>query len=73
MKKIAICGFNLESNRFASPCDRRDFEEHMYNISNFSSIIEKTKVSVGEFELGIFKIKVNKVKTYEKDLIVCES
>tara|TARA_B100001964_G_scaffold24794_1_gene24768 strand:+ start:5170 stop:6780 length:1611 start_codon:yes stop_codon:yes gene_type:complete len=30
MKKIAICGFNLESNRFASPCDRRDFEEHMY-------------------------------------------
>ena len=30
MKKIAICGFNLESNRFASPCDRQDFEESMY-------------------------------------------
>ena len=30
MKKIAICGFNLESNRFATPCDRQDFEEEMY-------------------------------------------
>ena len=30
MKKIAICGFNLESNRFAAPCDRQDFEEEMY-------------------------------------------
>ena len=30
MKNIAICGFNLESNRFASPCDRQDFEESMY-------------------------------------------
>ena len=30
MKRIAICGFNLESNRFASSCNRKDFEEHMY-------------------------------------------
>lgn len=30
MKRIAICGFNLESNRFAPPCGRRDFEENMY-------------------------------------------
>ena len=30
MKRIAICGFNLESNRFASSCNRKDFEENMY-------------------------------------------
>ncbi len=30
MKRIAICGFNLESNRFAPACGRADFEENMY-------------------------------------------
>ena len=29
-KRIAICGFNLESNRFAPSCARADFEESMY-------------------------------------------
>jgi microcystin degradation protein MlrC len=29
-KRIAICGFNLESNRFAPSCARADFEENMY-------------------------------------------
>lgn len=29
-KRIAICGFNLESNRFAPSCARVDFEENMY-------------------------------------------
>jgi microcystin degradation protein MlrC len=29
-KRIALCGFNLESNRFAPTCTRRDFEENMY-------------------------------------------
>ena len=28
--------------------------------------------SVGEMELGIFKITINKLKTYEKELIRCE-
>ena len=30
VQRIAICGFNLESNRFAPTCTRRDFEESMY-------------------------------------------
>ena len=30
------------------------------------------ELEVGEFELGIFIVNVNKIKTYEKDLIVCE-
>ncbi len=29
-ERIAICGFNLESNRFAPTCARADFEENMY-------------------------------------------
>jgi microcystin degradation protein MlrC len=29
-KRIAICGFNLESNRWSPPCGRADFEENMY-------------------------------------------
>jgi len=54
-----------------------DYEDwknaHYYNIINMSEIIYKTGIEKpGEFELGIFKFKVNKIKTYEKDLIICE-
>ena len=31
------------------------------------------ELDVGEFDLGIFKITINKVKTYEQELIKCES
>ena len=31
------------------------------------------ELEVGEFGLGIFKIIVNKIKTYEGELIKCES
>jgi glycosyltransferase involved in cell wall biosynthesis len=31
------------------------------------------QLEVGEFELGIFKIKINKIKTYEEELIVNEN
>ena len=33
-RRIAICGFNLESNRFAPPCARGDFRENMYFVGN---------------------------------------
>ena len=29
------------------------------------------ELEVGEFELGIFRIKINKIKTYERELIKC--
>jgi hypothetical protein len=29
-------------------------------------------LEVGSFELGIFEIKINKLHTYEEDLIKCE-
>ena len=28
---------------------------------------------IGEFDLDIFNIKVNSLKTYEKDLIICKT
>ena len=35
-----------------------------------SSILEQSDLEEGsEFELDIFRIKINKIKTYEKDLI----
>ena len=33
-RRIAICGFNLESNRFAPTCARGDFRENMYFVGN---------------------------------------
>ena len=29
-------------------------------------------LELGEFELDIFKLTINKLKTYEEDLIVCQ-
>jgi len=40
-------------------------------ISELSSILDDSG-SVGEMELDIFKITINKLKTYEKELIKCE-
>ena len=37
------------------------------NVGGTINILE-----VGEFELGIFTVTVNKIKTYEEELIVCK-
>ena len=29
-RRVAICGFNLESNRFSPTCNESDFKESMY-------------------------------------------
>jgi hypothetical protein len=31
-----------------------------------------TELEVGQFGIGIFKIKINKIKTYEEELVKCE-
>ena len=42
-------------------------QQNFSYIQNISSILENSELEEeSEFELGIFKIKVNKVKTYEK-------
>ena len=33
---------------------------------------EDEELEEGEFDLGIFKIKINRIKTYEKNLINCD-
>ena len=55
--------------------DAQEFTPEQFNyLANLSEILSNDEeLEVGEFELGIFKVKVNKIKTYEEELIVCES
>ena len=52
----------------------REFTAQQLNyLANLSEILTNDEeLEVGEFELGIFTVKVNKIKTYEEELIVCE-
>ena len=54
--------------------DVRDFTPEQHNLlANISEILANDEeLEEGEFELGIFTIKVNKIKTYEEELIKCE-
>lgn len=53
--------------------DARQFNQQSFNIiQNLSDIITDSG-ELGEFELDIFKIKINSLQTYEKDLIVCKN
>jgi len=45
--------------------------QKMNFIGNLSSVIQDSG-EVGEMEHDIFKITINKLKTYEKDLIICK-
>jgi hypothetical protein len=57
--------------------DAREFTPEQFNIiaqlpeilANDEGIEED---SVGEFELGIFKIQINSARTYEEKLIICK-
>ena len=43
------------------------------NLFQLSAILSNDKqIETGSFELGIFKITINKIKTYEENLIKCE-
>ena len=50
-KRIAICGFNLESNRFAPTCSRNDFEENMYLVGD--RISQEARTHNSSIHLGI--------------------
>ena len=52
--------------------DGRELTPEQFNyIAQLSEILDDSG-NVGELELGIFKIKINKLETYEKELIKCE-
>jgi len=66
--------FDAGSNDITLEFDAGDFNQDNFNIiTSLSEILANDELEVGEFELGIFNIKVNKVKTYEEELIKCES
>ena len=54
--------------------DAKEFTPEQFNyLANLSEILSNDEeLEVGEFGIGIFKIKVNKIKTYEEELIVCK-
>ena len=54
--------------------DAQDFTSGQFNyLVQMSEILSNDKeLEVGDFNLGIFKITINKIKTYEEELIKCE-
>lgn len=53
--------------------DGNKFTQNSFNIiQQIPAILESNEIEPGEFEIDIFKIKVNKAKTYEKTLISVE-
>ena len=40
-------------------------------LQQLSEILANDELEVGSFELDIFEIKINKIKTYEEELIKC--
>ena len=42
------------------------------NVSGGTNSLSGNELEEGEFKLGDLVVRVNKIKTYEKDLIVCE-
>ena len=65
---------NEATNDIVVEFSARDFTPEQFNyLANLAEILDNDEeLEEGEFELGIFTIKVNKIKTYEEELIVCE-
>ena len=65
---------NNATNDIVVEFSAREFTPEQFNyLAQLPEILSNDEeLEVGEFELGIFKIKVNKIKTYEEDLIKCE-
>ena len=73
LEKRVIPSTHKHTNDIIVEFSGRDFTSDSFNIiTSLSEILANDKLEIGEFELGIFSIKVNKIKTYEKELIKCE-
>ena len=52
--------------------DGSKFNEQSFQyIQQLSEILANDELEVGSFELDIFEIQINKIKTYEEELIKC--
>ena len=48
-------------------------QEQFNYITKLSEILANDEeLEIGEFNLGIFQININRIKTYEEELIKCE-
>ena len=65
--------YNEKNNDIIVEFDCSKFTQNSFNIiQQLSEILSNDEeLEVGDFELDIFKINVNKVKTYEEELIKC--
>ena len=54
--------------------DAEKFTPQQFNyLAQLSEILANDEeIEEGNFDLGIFKITINKIKTYERELIKCE-
>jgi len=65
--------FDGGSNDIVVEFNAREFNQESFNvITSLSEILANDELEIGEFELGIFTITINKIKTYEKNLINCQ-
>ena len=65
--------FDKNTNDITLEFDAGNFNQESFNvITSLSEILANDELEVGEFELGIFKVTINKIKTYEEELIKCE-
>jgi hypothetical protein len=74
-KRILITRYNdpYSENDIVLEFDGRNFNQNSYNIiQNISEIITESG-EVGTFELDCFKITINSIQSYEKDLIICNT
>jgi hypothetical protein len=54
--------------------DGNKFNDNSFQyIQQLSEILANDELEIGSFELDIFEIQINKIKTYERELIKCES
>ena len=65
--------FNTEKNNdILLEFDARDFNQQSYQIIQQLSEIVKESGEIGSFELDIFKVTINSLTEYQKDLVVCK-
>ena len=62
--------YDEKNNDILVKFDGDKFNNNSFNvIQQLSEILANDELEVGSFELDVFEIQINKIKTYEKDLI----
>jgi len=63
----------LQKNDIEVQFDGTKFNDKSFQyIQHLSEILANDELEIGSFELDIFKITINRIKTYEEELIKCE-